>query len=203
MYFVLAALQGFEKNSQHLIDAFGPDKIIEWRRSYDTAPPSFDDLDFISKISKKIFDKNLAEVNSAYYDEAMKCIMKYNLKSSNLPYQSSSMSIFSSLHPEFPLTESLKQCEMRAYGYWKHIIAPQVHEGKRVLIVAHANTIRALVKAMDNIDDDMIVHLKIPNGIPLVYTLDDSLQPVLDLTDDLGFQANYLVSARNHAKVGN
>lgn len=47
----------------------------------------------------------------------------------------------------------------------------------------------------------MIAHLKIPNGIPLVYTLDENLEPILDYTDDLGFQANYLVSARNHGKV--
>ena len=47
----------------------------------------------------------------------------------------------------------------------------------------------------------MIAHLKIPNGIPLVYTMDENLEPILDLTDDLGFQANYLVSARNHGKV--
>jgi hypothetical protein len=47
----------------------------------------------------------------------------------------------------------------------------------------------------------MIAHLKIPNGIPLVYTMDENLEPILDYTDDLGFQANYLVSARNHGKV--
>ena len=47
----------------------------------------------------------------------------------------------------------------------------------------------------------MIAHLKIPNGIPLVYTMDENLDPIVDLTDDIGFQANYLVSARNHGKV--
>lgn len=51
------------------------------------------------------------------------------------------------------------------------------------------------------IDDSLIAHLKIPNGIPLVYTMDENLEPILDFTDDLGFQANYLVSARNHGKV--
>jgi hypothetical protein len=51
------------------------------------------------------------------------------------------------------------------------------------------------------IDDSLIAHLKIPNGIPLVYTMDENLAPILDFTDDLGFQANYLVSARNHGKV--
>jgi hypothetical protein len=57
------------------------------------------------------------------------------------------------------------------------------------------------VKAVDHIDDDQIAHLKIPNGVPLVYTLDENLEPMLDLEDDLGFQAKYLVSARNHSKM--
>ena len=106
-----------------------------------------------------------------------------------------------SLEFPYPPTESLKQCEDRAFGYWNAEIAPRVLAGERVLIVAHANTIRALVKAVDGIADEMIPHLKIPNGVPLVYTLDDKLKPVVDLEDDLGFQANYLVSARNHGKV--
>lgn len=100
-----------------------------------------------------------------------------------------------------PETESLKLCQDRAFGYWKDVIAPCVRDGKKVLIVAHANAIRSLVKAVDDIDDTMIAHLKIPNGIPLVYTLDDNLHPILDYTDDLGFQAKYLVSARNHTKM--
>lgn len=101
----------------------------------------------------------------------------------------------------FPVTESLKQCQERAYYFWQNTIAPRVKSGDRVLIVAHANTIRALVKAVDNIDDDSISHLRIPNGIPLVYTLDENLKPVVNLSDDIGFHANYLVSARNHSKV--
>ena len=89
-------------------------------------------------------------------------------------------------YQHIPSTESLKQCQERAFGYWKSDIVPYVKMGKRVLIVAHANTIRALVKAVDNIDDEQIAHLKIPNGIPLVYTLDDNLKPIVDLTDDIG-----------------
>jgi bisphosphoglycerate-dependent phosphoglycerate mutase len=56
------------------------------------------------------------------------------------------------------------------------VIAPRVRAGERVLIVAHANTIRALIKAVDNIDDEMIAYLKIPNGVPLVYALDENLK---------------------------
>jgi hypothetical protein len=102
----------------------------------------------------------------------------------------------------YPWTESLQKCEERAYGYWCDVIAPEVKKNKRVLIVAHANTIRGLVKAIDNISDDKIAHLRIPNGIPLVYTLDKNLNPVeTEGSDDIGFQANYLVSPRNHAKI--
>lgn len=69
------------------------------------------------------------------------------------------------------------------------------------MIVAHANTIRSLVKVLDGIPDDNIQHLRIPNGVPLVYALDANLRPTEQFTDDLGFQANYLVSPHNHTKV--
>ena len=66
----------------------------------------------------------------------------------------------------------------------------------------HTHTTPSHSITLPQIDDSMIAHLKIPNGIPLVYTMDENLNPILDYTDDLGFQANYLVSARNHGKVG-
>jgi broad specificity phosphatase PhoE len=80
---------------------------------------------------------------------------------------------------------------------------PRLRKGERVLIVAHANTIRALVKAVDGIDDEQIKYLKIPNGIPFVYTLDDNMRPIKEVhhSHDLGFNAKYLVSGRNHPKV--
>lgn len=101
----------------------------------------------------------------------------------------------------YPSTESLKDCETRVFDYWKAVIRPRIKAGYRVLIVAHANTIRALVKSIDNISDEQIAQLRIPNGVPLVYTFDENLEPVLDIVDDIGFQAKYLVSARNHKKV--
>lgn len=105
--------------------------------------------------------------------------------------------------PGIPDTESLKRCERRAFGYWNDVIAPRVKEGQNVLIVAHANTIRTLVKAIDDIPDELISKLKIPNGIPLVYTLDENLRPIDNIksTDDVGVHAKYLVSARNHGKM--
>jgi broad specificity phosphatase PhoE len=99
-----------------------------------------------------------------------------------------------------PYTESLKDCEIRASEYWVNTIVPHVKAGHRVLIVAHANTIRALVKTLDGIADDDIRDLRIPNGVPMIYHLDEDLEPI-DLEDDIGFKATYLVSPRNHRKV--
>ena len=74
---------------------------------------------------------------------------------------------------EIPLTESLKDTVARFLPYWHETIAPAVKSGQRVLIAAHGNSLRALVKYLDNVPDDEIVELNIPTGIPLVYELDD------------------------------
>ncbi len=79
---------------------------------------------------------------------------------------------------EVPLTECLKDTVARVLPAWEHHIAPVLHAGQRVLIVAHGNSIRALVKHLDGIADDAIVGLNIPNGIPLVYELDRDLKPM-------------------------
>lgn len=79
---------------------------------------------------------------------------------------------------EVPLTESLKDTVARFVPYWEETIAPQVASGKRVLIVAHGNSLRALVKHLDNISEEDIIGLNIPTGIPLVYELDDNLKPL-------------------------
>jgi len=77
-----------------------------------------------------------------------------------------------------PLTECLKDTVARFLPYWKNEIAPVVKSGKRVLIAAHGNSLRALVKYLDNIPEEEIVKLNIPTGIPLVYELDDNLKPI-------------------------
>ena len=228
------AMQGHSKDSRRLNDVFGEATVIDWRRSYSSAPPSLYDPDFIMKMGLEGLRDSMSHVKEEFLDRK-----KINqLMTSQRPTMEEPS--------EYPSTESLKECEHRAYGYWNEVIAPHVRAGQRVLVVAHANTIRALVKAVDDIDDRKIAHLKIPNGIPLVYTLDDNLNPVTDLTDgknsynplplthkyscwlvryllsqpilsthlikspsqpilsihqDLGFQANYLVSSRNHGKV--
>jgi 2,3-bisphosphoglycerate-dependent phosphoglycerate mutase len=77
-----------------------------------------------------------------------------------------------------PLTESLKDTVARAVPYWQSSIAPAVRARKRVLVAAHGNSMRALVKHLEGISDEAIVKLNIPTGIPLVYELDESLQPL-------------------------
>ena len=77
-----------------------------------------------------------------------------------------------------PLTESLKDTVARFLPYWHETIAPQIRSGRKVLITAHGNSLRALVKYLDNVPDEEIVELNIPTGIPLVYLLNDDLQPL-------------------------
>lgn len=77
---------------------------------------------------------------------------------------------------DLPLTESLKDTVARFLPYWDDAIAPAVHAGKRVLIAAHGNSLRALVKYLDGISDEDIVELNIPTGVPLVYELDTNLR---------------------------
>ena len=79
---------------------------------------------------------------------------------------------------ELPLTECLKDTVERFLPYWHETIAPVVQSGQRVLIAAHGNSLRALVKYLDNISEEDIVGLNIPTGIPLVYELDDDLKPL-------------------------
>ncbi|HWK10031.1 MAG TPA: 2,3-diphosphoglycerate-dependent phosphoglycerate mutase [Vicinamibacterales bacterium] len=86
---------------------------------------------------------------------------------------------YASLSPsELPLTESLKDTVARFLPYWHETIAPAVRSGQRVLIAAHGNSLRALVKYLDNISEQDIVELNIPTGIPLVYELGADLRPV-------------------------
>ena len=79
---------------------------------------------------------------------------------------------------ELPLSECLKDTVARVLPFWNRSIAQSIRSGKRVVVAAHGNSIRALVKYLDGISDDEIVGLNIPNGIPLVYELDDELKPI-------------------------
>ena len=79
---------------------------------------------------------------------------------------------------ELPLTECLKDTYNRCIPYWHERIAPTIKSGKRVLIAAHGNSMRALIKFFDNISDDEIPSVNVPTGIPLVYELDEDLKPI-------------------------
>ena len=79
---------------------------------------------------------------------------------------------------ELPLTECLKDTVARFLPYWHETIAPAIRQGRKVLIAAHGNSLRALVKYLDNISEENIVELNIPTGMPLVYELDEALKPL-------------------------
>jgi 2,3-bisphosphoglycerate-dependent phosphoglycerate mutase len=84
-----------------------------------------------------------------------------------------------SLTPEeLPATESLKITLERVLPYWHSTLAPAIKSGKRVIVAAHGNSIRALVKYLDNISEADITELNIPTGLPLVYELDKDLKPI-------------------------
>jgi 2,3-bisphosphoglycerate-dependent phosphoglycerate mutase len=86
---------------------------------------------------------------------------------------------YASLAPnELPATESLKLTLERVLPYWNATLAPAIKSGKRLVIAAHGNSIRALVKYLDNISDAEITELNIPTGLPLVYELDEDLKPI-------------------------
>ncbi|RFM25803.1 2,3-diphosphoglycerate-dependent phosphoglycerate mutase [Deminuibacter soli] len=79
---------------------------------------------------------------------------------------------------QLPLTESLENTVARVVPYWEHTIAPEIQAGKKVIIAAHGNSLRALIKYLETIGDNDIVNLEIPTGIPLVYELDNALKAV-------------------------
>lgn len=79
---------------------------------------------------------------------------------------------------DLPLTECLKDTVDRFLPYWHEVIAPQVKQGRKVVIAAHGNSLRALVKYLDNLSEEEVLKLNIPTGVPLVYELDESLTPL-------------------------
>jgi 2,3-bisphosphoglycerate-dependent phosphoglycerate mutase len=86
---------------------------------------------------------------------------------------------YASLDPkDIPLAECLKDTVARVLPYWHETIAPAVKSGQQLIVTAHGNSMRALVKYLDNIPDDEIVGLNIPTGVPLIYEFDDDLTPL-------------------------
>lgn len=105
---------------------------------------------------------------------------------------------------EIPATECLKDTVARVVPYWNEVIAPSIKSGQRVLIAAHGNSLRALIKYLDRIGDDDIVNLNIPTAQPLVYELDDNLRPLrhyyLGNADEIA-AAMQAVAAQGKAKA--
>lgn len=79
---------------------------------------------------------------------------------------------------QIPITECLKDNVARSVPFWESNIAPDIKSGKSLIIAAHGNSLRALVKYLDNISDEEILKVNIPTGVPLVYELDDNLKPI-------------------------
>jgi 2,3-bisphosphoglycerate-dependent phosphoglycerate mutase len=82
---------------------------------------------------------------------------------------------------EFPAFESLKLTIQRTLPYWNDVIIPQIKEGKNILIAAHGNSLRGIVKHLDEMSDEAIMGLNLPTGIPFVYELDENLKPVVSM----------------------
>jgi 2,3-bisphosphoglycerate-dependent phosphoglycerate mutase len=101
---------------------------------------------------------------------------------------------------ELPLTECLKDTVARVVPYWEQVIAPQVRAGKRVVVAAHGNSLRALIKYLDGISDEAIVELNVPTGQPLVYELDQNLKPLRHFY--LGNQAEIAAAMQAVANQG-
>jgi 2,3-bisphosphoglycerate-dependent phosphoglycerate mutase len=130
------SLQGLDK--AETLEKYGPEKFMEWRRSFDVPPPPLDD------------DAEYSQVHDERYI---------------------------GIDGEIPRTESLKIVIDRMLPYWESDIVPSLASGQTVLVTAHGNSLRALVKHLDGISDEDIAELNIPTGIPLVYELDDSFKP--------------------------
>ena len=111
---------------------------------------------------------------------------------------------YASVDPaRLPLTESLKDTVARVLPYWEGTIAPMVRSGQRVLIASHGNSLRALVKKLDDISDEKIADLNIPTGIPLVYQLNDELKPLQKYyLGDQEAAAKKAAAVANQGKVG-
>ena len=129
------ALQGCDK--QEMKDRYGVDKVLQWRRGYDSPLPPLS-VEESEKIKNDPRYRHLEEP---------------------------------------PRSETLKNTLERVLPYWEEAIVPELRHGKKILIAAHGNSLRALVKHLEHIDDEDIVSVDIPTGIPLIYELDDLLRP--------------------------
>ncbi|TSK18070.1 Phosphoglycerate mutase 1 [Bagarius yarrelli] len=131
----------------------GEEQVKIWRRSYDIPPPPMEpEHDFYSSISQVFTALLLALLQDRRYSDLTK--------------------------DQLPLCESLKDTISRALPFWNDEIVPQIKEGKRVLIAAHGNSLRGIVKHLEGMTEEAIMELNLPTGIPIMYELDKNLKPV-------------------------
>ena len=127
---------------------------------------------------------NKAETAAKHGDEQVKIwrrsydIQPPILEKSDERYPGNDIRYKNLAESDLPLTECLKDTVARFLPYWNEILAPEIMNGTKVLVAAHGNSLRALVKYVDNVPDDQILGLNIPTGVPLVYELDDELKPL-------------------------
>jgi 2,3-bisphosphoglycerate-dependent phosphoglycerate mutase len=127
---------------------------------------------------------NKSETAATYGEEQVRIwrrsydVMPQALERSDSRYPGNDPRYAGLAEKDIPLTESLKSTVARFLPYWQETIVPEIASGKRVLIAAHGNSLRALVKHLDTIPDNEIVGMNIPTGIPLIYELDDMLKPI-------------------------
>ena len=143
---------------------------------------------------------NKAETAEKHGDEQVLIWRRsYDTPPPELDYNDERHPRFDKLYSEIaadllPNSESLKDTVKRFMPYWLDVIKPEIQEGERVLIVAHGNSLRAIVKHLDQISDEDILKLNIPTGVPLVYELDEDLKPIksyfLGDQDEISKKAN-------------
>lgn len=127
---------------------------------------------------------NKADTAAKYGDEQVKIwrrsydIMPPALTKDDERYPGNDPRYASLSESELPTTESLKETVARVIPYWNEEIAPAIKEGKKVIVTAHGNSLRALVKHLDNMSEEAILELNLPTGVPLVYELDENLKPI-------------------------
>ncbi|MBI5847367.1 MAG: 2,3-diphosphoglycerate-dependent phosphoglycerate mutase [Nitrospirae bacterium] len=127
---------------------------------------------------------NKSEMAAQYGEEQVRIwrrsydVMPQALEKNDSRYPGSDPRYAGLAEQDIPLTESLKSTVERFLPYWQETIVPEIASGRRVLIAAHGNSLRALVKHLDTISDSEIVGMNIPTGIPLVYELDEALRPI-------------------------
>jgi 2,3-bisphosphoglycerate-dependent phosphoglycerate mutase len=154
-------LQGLDK--AETVRRHGKDQVHIWRRSFDVRPPAPAPDDKGSAGPRGSIESSSRDPESSRRD----------------PESSRRDPRYAGLRPEeIPLGESLKDTIERFLPYWHDVIAPAVRKGERVLIVAHGNSLRGLVKTLDGTPDNEIAELNIPTGVPLVYELEDNLKPI-------------------------